>query len=188
MCLSAFTIPPGFNGSFYVFILHLWLLHCRLMQSSKSKRSSFFSSPLLSSVSPPVAVSNRSTTFSIQQYLAARLPQKVVPVALEDVKEALTRQIYGRRLLQYASSPSCDMKQLSPGAHWEGGPLHEPGRETVAGIPEGLGLAMKISALRGEIAGEILNEYLFKHTWDILRDWLQLKKVLQREYIHNYQR
>lgn len=80
------------------------------------------------------------------------------------------------------------MKQLSPGAHWEGGPLHEPGRETVAGIPEGLGLAMKISALRGEIAGEILNEYLFKHTWDILRDWLQLKKVLQREYIHNYQR
>ncbi|XP_022587038.2 uncharacterized protein LOC34618837 [Cyclospora cayetanensis] len=205
-----FAIPKGFNGSFYVYILHLWLLHCRLMQSSKGKKSAFFENPLLA-LAPSAAGSNSSRSCNgniVQKLLFSLLPEKVTPASPEQVKEALLRRVYFRRMMHFANGShdvnifqlTGDLKALPPSPKTPSGPhthqatrggkgsfpsedsIQEPGessrdRRIPPEIPEGLALAVRVAALRAEVSGELLNDFVFKQTWEVLKDWLKLKKV-----------
>ena len=288
---SAFGIGGGFNGPFYLLVLHLWMFNCRLMQSSKSKKSSFFNNPLLSipytntraltsSSSSSSSSSNSSSSSSrMKDWFASWLPQRITPLTPEEVREALTRRVYVHRMMQIAAEASSNSSNSSTkqqtqtitqtanvllsssaaastaalhtaegapkkalkgapkealkgalkeapketlkgalkgapketlkgapkgasegtpiggapkegGPHqskgFEGGPLERPLEEgpplgaPFGGpppVPEGLGLAIRISALRAEVSGEILNEVLFRQVWGLIRDWLKIKKV-----------
>ncbi|KAL8452281.1 hypothetical protein Emed_001442 [Eimeria media] len=183
---ETFGIPEGFNGSFYLLILHLWLLHCRLCQGKKAEKSLFFADPILkvnAASSAPVAALQGAV--SQQQRLPALSPQ--------DLKAALTRGVYGQRLRRLASPDPSQAKleasnpasvsssRLLPGSHAEtqGDSEAQQAAAPPSELGEQLAAALRIEASKSEISGELINEYLFQQTWGLVTDWLRLKKVGQ---------
>ncbi|KAL8275567.1 hypothetical protein Esti_000518 [Eimeria stiedai] len=186
---ETFGIPEGFNGSFYLLVLHLWLLHCRLCQGKKAEKSVFFVDPILRvdpTSSPPV---------SALQGAASQLQQRLSPPSPRELKAALTRGVYGQRLrllaspgptqakLETGDPASASSSRLLLGSHHDEA---QAGREArcqgEAGPPElgeRLAAALRIEALKSEVSGELINECLFQQTWGLVTDWLRLKKVGQ---------
>lgn len=223
-CPSAFGIPDGFNGVFYTFILHLWLLHVRLMQQQKSQRSSFFGDPCLPPASASVASAAAlslpgetntaaATTATTAQMNTAKpgllqrlaghwLPQKIEPLTQQQLKAALTRRVYGQRLLMLQQGPQQQRQQHleAPAVRLLSGALPTPAAtDNSAAVSsnrdpslhagetdEALRLAVRIAALRNGVSGEIINDYLFKQTWGLVIDWLRLKKVKRRPPLSIY--
>ncbi|KAL8455906.1 hypothetical protein Emag_000280 [Eimeria magna] len=127
---------------------------------------------------------------------AAWQPQRrLSALSSQDLKAALTRGVYGQRLRRLASPDprqakleasdpaSASSSRLLPGSHEETQGGSEAGRQGEAAphpeLGEQLAAALRIEALKSEVSGELINEYLFQQTWGLVTDWLRLKKVGQ---------
>ncbi|KAL8436378.1 hypothetical protein ACSSS7_001778 [Eimeria intestinalis] len=170
---ETFGIPEGFNGSFYLLVLHLWLLHCRLCQGKKADKSLFFVDPILKTDSTSSAP---------------------LPPSFQDLKAALTRGVYGQRLrrlgsldsrqakLEASDRASASPSRLLPGTHEETQGSRGAESQGTPGPPSELGerlaAALRIEAMKSEVSGELINGYLFQQTWGLVTDWLRLKKLM----------
>ncbi|KAL8429377.1 hypothetical protein Efla_001215 [Eimeria flavescens] len=196
---KTFGIPEGFNGCFYLLILHVWLLHCRLCQQQKSQKSSFLADRFFPGGGPASApaVSGWKRWKLLQQQEA--------PLSPQELKLALTRGVYFQRLQQIAaeeprrsaletgdpggsagllSGPHSGASEgleasaaAAPAGAPPAGPLNQGGALDVE--EERLRFALKAEAARSDISGEIISDYLFQQTWGLVTDWLRLKKVGQ---------
>nr|CEL64816.1 TPA: DEAD-box helicase family protein, related [Neospora caninum Liverpool] len=189
---AAFSIPGGFNGRFYFFMLHLWILHKRLclgvnhcMQAEKQRkqflahRRRLWESRQTEAAS---ALESSQNAVSVLDTNATALRSRNCAVKPESSDTFIQKSGRGDDAVNETKAEARETEEVTGSGqtrHSNEVCAWDQRREEEEYLTRGNPLLVDVEKV---VEGEMLDAELFKLTWDIIRDWILQKHVPEARF------
>ncbi|ESS29894.1 putative Ubiquinol-cytochrome c chaperone [Toxoplasma gondii GAB2-2007-GAL-DOM2] len=196
---AAFNIPGGFNGRFYFFMLHLWILHKRLclgvnpcMQAEKQRKQFLAHRRRLwesrQNDMPMSALENseQARGFVLDSTRPTARSQRACATNSEKSDTSCTpKNERSDDVMDETKSPARETDEATgkPGGQTQQSTdsvcAWDQRREEEEYLLRGNPLLVDVEKV---VEGEMIDAELFKLTWDIIRDWILQKHVPEARF------